>query len=499
MVRTIPAPGDGQDFNFAVSLPPETYHAHLEAHTTAPHAVTCLGDANFTVTAGQTATASITLTCDDDLVNGDQKFEVKVDSKVCPLYVDFASTSPTTVNANGGVATLTGTAHDETSAAFTYSWAAPAGTGTITDTNSADGDATFTCGPANNGVVLTLTATRADQGCSDSLSVFVNCASALCGNGSIDASAGENCDDGNTVDNDGCPANCFIACGDHQLSAGEQCDPENGTTCGVVGGQHCQLLPVCGDGVKNGTEECDLGPSGNVNGGACEANCTLPKCGNNIKDSGEDCDGTDTNPSRQCQTDCHFVPAAAQCGDSVVGGSEQCDPAVVGFCTSTCTLETTPACLTCEQNVPACASQTNSCNTLTGNVSTLSGSAAGHGANLFAGQPNALACNTVLECVRRTNCANVSYTDCVCGIGADATECFNGNITDDNGDLTGPCVNEIAGALQIRKNQPSNLIGNLTDLTKPGGSAMSRIVCDRTNCAGGAVLGTASNQTCFAP
>ena len=135
---------------------------------------------------------------------------------------------------------------------------------------------------------------------------------------------------------------------------------------------------------------------------------------------------------------------------------------------------------------------------LTGNVSTLSGTAAGHGANLFAGQLNSLACNTVLECVRRTNCANISYTDCVCGIGADATECFNGNIIDDNGDLMGPCVNEIAGALQIRKNQPSNLIGNLTDVTKPGGTAMSRVVCDRTNCAGGAVLGVASNQTCFA-
>ena len=50
---------------------------------------------------------------------------------------------------------------------------------------------------------------------------------AVCGNGTVEA--GEQCDDGNTADGDGCDSNCQIepVCGNGTVEAGEQCDDGN--------------------------------------------------------------------------------------------------------------------------------------------------------------------------------------------------------------------------------------------------------------------------------
>ena len=69
----------------------------------------------------------------------------------------------------------------------------------------------------------------------------------VCGDGTLDA--GEECDDGNTVDGDGCSAVCTIEpfCGDGTLDAGEQCDDGNNTDgdgCSAV----CTIeneAPIC--------------------------------------------------------------------------------------------------------------------------------------------------------------------------------------------------------------------------------------------------------------
>src|SRR5205085_12660879 len=53
---------------------------------------------------------------------------------------------------------------------------------------------------------------------------------AVCGNGVVEI--GEQCDDGNTADCDGCSAGCRVErCGDGVVQCGEQCDdgPNNGT------------------------------------------------------------------------------------------------------------------------------------------------------------------------------------------------------------------------------------------------------------------------------
>src|SRR2546427_5851837 len=77
---------------------------------------------------------------------------------------------------------------------------------------------------------------------------------AICGNGVVEA--GEQCDDGNGVNTDGCKNNCTLpSCGDGLVSNGEQCDPPDGTTCGPT----CQRIggAICGNGMLEGTEQCD--------------------------------------------------------------------------------------------------------------------------------------------------------------------------------------------------------------------------------------------------
>ena len=62
----------------------------------------------------------------------------------------------------------------------------------------------------------------------------------VCGNGTLEA--GEQCDDGNTVPNDGCSATCTLECGDGLLEGSEQCDDGNtvpGDGCDAT----CQFEP----------------------------------------------------------------------------------------------------------------------------------------------------------------------------------------------------------------------------------------------------------------
>jgi cysteine-rich repeat protein len=76
-----------------------------------------------------------------------------------------------------------------------------------------------------------------------------------CGDGGLDL--GEECDDGNNSDGDGCQADCVLPiCGDGILDPGENCDDGSGaplTDCRTCGD------PACGDGMINGGETCDDG------------------------------------------------------------------------------------------------------------------------------------------------------------------------------------------------------------------------------------------------
>lgn len=96
-----------------------------------------------------------------------------------------------------------------------------------------------------------------------------NAIEATCGNGFRET--GEACDDGNTVDGDGCSARCRVevppACGDGRRDAGEECDDGNtraGDGCGadcLLELGPCDAVPASRDAAARPDASCnDAGP-----------------------------------------------------------------------------------------------------------------------------------------------------------------------------------------------------------------------------------------------
>ncbi len=117
----------------------------------------------------------------------------------------------------------------------------------------------------------------------------------------------ELCDDGNRQSGDGCSANCrpeFCGDGIVEPSFGEQCDdadPRAPPQC--VG---C-VIPRCGDFIFSPGEQCDDGNTANNDG--CSSLCRSEFCGDGVVQNalGESCDD-----GNQVQTDrCVFCAVAA--------------------------------------------------------------------------------------------------------------------------------------------------------------------------------------------
>ena len=130
-----------------------------------------------------------------------------------------------------------------------------------------------------------------------------------CGNGGP-LDAGEQCDDGNLVNGDGCDSNCtFTSCGNGVVTAPEQCDDDNNTAgdgCSPI----CGLEGACGDGVQSQFEQCDDGNT--VSGDGCDANCTPTACGNGIVAGSEQCDnGANNGVDLCCSATCQRIDADA--------------------------------------------------------------------------------------------------------------------------------------------------------------------------------------------
>jgi len=120
----------------------------------------------------------------------------------------------------------------------------------------------------------------------------------LCGNGIVDASAGEQCDPPNLTN---CTASCqtyvgYCGNGIVDVSLGEQCDPPNLTDCTAT----CQnYVAYCGNGIIDSGEQCDP-----PNITDCTASCQsyTAVCGNGFVDPGEQCDPPNlTNCTATCQ------------------------------------------------------------------------------------------------------------------------------------------------------------------------------------------------------
>ncbi len=153
-----------------------------------------------------------------------------------------------------------------------------------------------------------------------------------CGNGLVESNhmdgtalLGEECDDGNRIDGDGCSSVCTVEPG--------YCDASEIASFGY---ERCQGW--CGDGIRNGPEVCDGSDSGGMS-------CTYFGFHGGVLRCRDDCSGFD--PSG----------CTGWCGDGIRNGPEVCDgPDAPGTCTSIydavagplhCTTECIPSDVTC--------------------------------------------------------------------------------------------------------------------------------------------------------
>eukprot|EP00961_Rhodomonas_salina_P229577 3102693-Rhodomonas_salina.2 len=195
--------------------------------------------------------------------------------------------------------------------------------------------------------------------------------------------ATEECDDGNTVDGDGCNSLCRLeVCGDGVNAYWKECDEGDSNTLGgptgscktdcklqvcgdadqgsdeecddgnTVHGDGCTascVVEFCGDGIdnNNNTEECDAGSAGNLDGGAdgsCRPGCILQTCGDGDVGSDEGCDDGNMINGDGCSVLCEVEV----CGDGIVtepeecdaGGTDNVDGGADGSCKTTCFLQT---------------------------------------------------------------------------------------------------------------------------------------------------------------
>ena len=190
-----------------------------------------------------------------------------------------------------------------------------------------------------------------------------DCATAVCGNGSIEA--GEDCDDGNDLNGDCCSATCQFETAGSSCADGAFCNGDE--TCNGAGTCQAGTAVDCGDGVGCTDDSCDEGGDTCVNtpndagcpddglfcngnefcdgvsdcssaGDPCPAGAVCneetdtcdetPGCGDGNVDPGEDCDdGNDLNGDC-CSATCQFETAGSSCADGAFcNGDETCNGA----------------------------------------------------------------------------------------------------------------------------------------------------------------------------
>jgi cysteine-rich repeat protein len=207
-----------------------------------------------------------------------------------------------------------------------------------------------------------------------------------CGDGILQVSCGEECDDGGVSGGDGCNATCQDEfCGDGIVNnAGtEECDDGNNRNNDACV-QGCKDAR-CGDGFKQASvEECDDGCLIGVpntcepvdDGDGCTSGCVEEppvRCGDEIVDPGEECDDGNNSNRDDCLNTCKL----ALCGDGRVhdagSGTEECDDGNIApgdGCSPTCAVECGNGVLNgacSEGSVGAACSANADCDTSPGN------------------------------------------------------------------------------------------------------------------------------------
>lgn len=173
-----------------------------------------------------------------------------------------------------------------------------------------------------------------------------------CGDGFLQR--GEECDDGNSFNNDGCSATCDdeqagTICGNYILEGDEQCDDGN-NTAGDGCGEYCSIEDqvIC---MSNNCQDSieTISSVFNISGLSANQFCEeFRMCGNGRRDSGEACDYNDTSDPRrlQCTALCRYE-VRGWCGNGTREAGEQCEDGNLrngDGCSSTCRKETQTQC-----------------------------------------------------------------------------------------------------------------------------------------------------------
>ncbi|NTX17190.1 DUF4215 domain-containing protein [Myxococcus sp. CA056] len=304
--------------------------------------------------------------------------------------------------------------------------------------------------------------------------LFVDAYDDRCGDGAV--SLREECDDANTVNNDGCsascgiepgygcagsPSSCAATCGNGLLNSGEQCDDGNTTvgdgcnaSCRIEAGHACPTpgqacVATCGNGTINPGELCDDGNG--LSGDGCSNSCRIesgyecvgqpsscaPLCGNSRLDSGELCDDGNTNLGDGCSNACTLElgyscptvgqPCAKTCGNGTVNPGEQCDDGNLNpgdGCATECRVESGYSCSRPSNGpsvcAPTCGNGTVDANETCDDNNTTAGDGCSQGCGV---EPGYSCSNTPSDCV----------TLCGDGITAGSEACDDGNMTDGDG------------------------------------------------------------------
>jgi cysteine-rich repeat protein len=158
----------------------------------------------------------------------------------------------------------------------------------------------------------------------------------VCGDGIVQR--GEECDDGNDEDTDGCTNVCTEpVCGDGIVQPGEECDDGNNSSNDECTNT-CERA-VCGDGiVQRGVELCDDGNSDSTD--SCTNDCVAAACGDGIVQTPEECDDGNLDNTDECTDRC----LKAVCGDGIVQQNEGCDEGgdngpAPALCPATCVFD----------------------------------------------------------------------------------------------------------------------------------------------------------------
>ncbi|MEK7606706.1 MAG: Ig-like domain-containing protein [Patescibacteria group bacterium] len=215
--------------------------------------------------------------------------------------------------------------------------------------------------------------------------------SGVCGNAAVEkvlivnkknvntGNTGEDCDDGNTLNGDGCSERCLNegtrsdipVCGNSRVEKGEECDKgASGQFDDWCDENKCLLsgtfAPVCGNGALDMGEECDP-KSALLNTSAKDALCSSSclwtgtkrpsvsggvGCGNGKAELGEDCDDGNVRTGDGCSATCTNEGSISSgrpvCGNNTVDDGEECDDENIADgdgCSSKCLNEGTASAL----------------------------------------------------------------------------------------------------------------------------------------------------------